>query len=152
MWNNGYNKQNTQITQISDLPKDAFGFVYKIEGPDNKFYIGKKFLWFATKKKIGKRQKAENKLKGIRTQIERSVKESDWMNYWGSEPELINDIKSKGKDKFQRTILKVCYSKKELTYWETFFQFTLGVLHDENSYNKNILGKFYKKDFLKVVS
>ena len=149
MWK--YN--NKVINNVIDFGNlSPFGFVYKIEGNDGRFYIGKKFLHFATKKKIGKKQLAENKLKGIRTKIERSTKESDWLNYWGSEPELLKEIQEKGKDNFERIILKVCYSKKELTYWEVFFQFVYRVLHNDKSYNKNIMGKFYKKDFYKVVS
>jgi hypothetical protein len=140
------------VSQLSDFPENSFGFVYLIKNLDGHFYIGKKFLHFATKKKIGKKQLAENKLQGIRTKIERSTKESDWLNYWGSEPELLNDIKDQGKLNFERIILKICYSKKELTYWEVYYQFQYNVLHTELSYNRNILGKFYKKDFYKVVS
>lgn len=139
------------VGQLSDFPENAFGFVYMIKSDDGRFYIGKKFLHFSTKKKLGKKQLAENKLKGIRIKIERSMKESDWLNYWGSEPELLEDIKKKGKDKFERIILQICYSKKELTYWEVFHQIMYRVLHNDKSYNKNIMGKFYKKDFKKVV-
>ena len=46
-----YNKE--EILDISQLPKDTFGFVYKIEHlPSGKAYIGKKFLRHFTKKKI----------------------------------------------------------------------------------------------------
>ena len=44
----------------------------------------------------------------------------------------------------KRVILKICYSKMELTYQEIRYQFKLDVLMKEEFLNDNILGKFYK--------
>ena len=45
----------------------------------------------------------------------------------------------------QRTILKICFSKTELTYQEVKHQFELGVLENDMYLNGNILGRFYKQ-------
>ena len=44
-------------------------------------------------------------------------------------------------------ILEIDYHKKELTYLECKYQFTLGVLESRSYLNDNILGKFFDKDF-----
>lgn len=147
MWQDILETPGFEYKDTSDFPEDAFGFIYKIVNNTNqKYYIGKKYLWFTNKKKIGKKQRLLNKKKGIRNLVERVKKESDWKEYWGSEPILLGDIKKLGKDKFKRKILKICYSKKELTYYEMFFQIEERVLHNDKSYNQSILGKFFKKD------
>ena len=48
--------KNDEITSIDQFPKDVMGFIYKIEHiPTNKSYIGKKFLVFTRKQKLGAR-------------------------------------------------------------------------------------------------
>ena len=44
----------------------------------------------------------------------------------------------------RKTILKVCPTKRNLTYEEAKHLFIYEVLEDENSINENILGSFYK--------
>ena len=73
------------------------------------------------------------------------IKESNWMSYWGSNKELLSDLKEHGQENFERQILKICFSKKELTYYEIHYQCVHEVL-STNSYNDNILGKFFRKD------
>ncbi len=52
------------------------------------------------------------------------------------------------KEEFKREILQFINNKKLLTYFETKWLFTLGVLeHPDSYFNDNILGKFYRKDF-----
>jgi hypothetical protein len=58
----------------------------------------------------------------------------------------VADVKVLGKDKFQRIILDFCETKKQLTYSEIYHQMTERVLFID-SYNDNILGKFFRKDF-----
>ena len=51
--------KNKEINEISDLPNNAFGFVYQTTHlPTNKKYIGKKSLIYNLKKKLGKKEKA----------------------------------------------------------------------------------------------
>ena len=58
------------------------------------------------------------------------------------------EIKSLPKEEMNRYVLKLCKTKKELTYWETKMLFQYNVLEDDCYINDNILGKFFRKDLL----
>ena len=137
--------KNKEINEISDLPDNAFGFVYQTTHlPTNKKYIGKKSLMYNLKKKLGKKEKALWEGKGRPPIYKRVLKESDWKNYYGSH----GFIKEANEEDLKREILKIAYHKKELTYLECKYQFTLGVLESRSYLNDNILGKFFDKDFV----
>jgi len=134
-----------EVTCIEDFPDNdkLYGFVYCIRNiHTGKFYIGKKALKFSRKKKISKAAKKQTKTRKI---YERVVKESDWLNYYGSCKELNDDIKFFGKEIFKREIIELCYSKKYLSYAELKWQIIKDVLQN-HSYNGNILGRYYAKD------
>lgn len=136
-----------QFTTIEDFPENSFGFIYKITNQiTGKFYIGKKSLYHNIKKKLTKKELAEQTGPGRKSATKRIQKESDWITYWGSNKEILEEIKIKGNLAFQREILKIVTTKKELTYWEIAYQCQYNVLLID-SYNDNILGKFFKKDF-----
>ena len=136
--------KNKEINEISDLPNNAFGFVYQTTHlPTNKKYIGKKSLMYNLKKKLGKKEKALWEGKGRPPMYKRVLKESDWKTYYGSH----SFIKEANKEDLTREILEIAYHKKELTYLECKYQFTLGVLESRSYINDNILGKFFDKDF-----
>ena len=137
--------KNKEINEISDLPNNAFGFVYQTTHlPTNKKYIGKKSLMYNLKKKLGKKEKLLWEGKGRPPIYKRVLKESDWKNYYGSH----SFIKEANEEDLKREILKITYHKKELTYLECKYQFTLGVLESRSYLNDNILGKFFDKDFV----
>ena len=137
--------KNKEINEISDLPNNAFGFVYQTTHlPTNKKYIGKKSLMYNLKKKLGKKEKALWEGKGRPPVYKRVLKESDWKTYYGSH----SFIKEANKEDLTREILEIAYHKKELTYLECKYQFTLGVLESRSYLNDNILGKFFDKDFV----
>ena len=137
--------KNKEINEISDLPKNAFGFVYQTTHlPTNKKYIGKKSLMYNLKKKLGKKEKLLWEGKGRPPVYKRVLKESDWKNYYGSH----SFIKEANEEDLKREILKIAYHKKELTYLECKYQFTFGVLESRSYLNDNILGKFFDKDFV----
>ena len=136
--------KNKEIKEISDLPNNAFGFVYQTTHlPTNKKYIGKKSLMYNLKKKLGKKEKALWEGKGRPPVYKRVLKESDWKKYYGSH----SFIKEANEEDLKREILEIAYHKKELTYLECKYQFTLGVLESRSYLNDNILGKFFDKDF-----
>ena len=137
--------KNKEINEISDLPNNAFGFVYQTTHlPTNKKYIGKKSLMYNLKKKLGKKEKLLWEGKGRPPVYKRVLKESDWKNYYGSH----SFIKEANEEDLKREILEIAYHKKELTYLECKYQFTLGVLESRSYLNDNILGKFFDKDFV----
>ena len=137
------------ITNLTDFPKDTFGFIYIVKNNDtNKSYIGKKVLYHNKKVKLGKKEVAELTGVGRKPTTKIVTKESDWETYYGSNKEVMQLIKDGKQDLFTRTIIKLAPNKKLLTYYETQALFTYKVLeHPESFYNDNILGKFFTKDF-----
>lgn len=136
---------NNPISYLKSLPdsENAVGFVYKITNLiTGKFYIGKKALFHTRKLKIGKREKQETK---TRKTFKQQTKESDWLTYYGSAEDLLADVSKYGPESFKREILEICYSKKYLVYAELKHMIKEDVLI-KNSYNGNILGKFYRRD------
>jgi len=118
---------------------DNWGFVYKITNQSNeRQYIGRKYFWQKRKPRGGKR---------------RVTSESDWKRYYGSCPELKDDIKLFGKDCFTREILSLHRTPGRVNYEETRQLFLHDVLTkalDNGTpayYNSNILGRYYRKDY-----
>ena len=122
-----------------DDVRDNFGFVYLITNLTNqRQYIGRKYFWsFRTPK--GKKRKVKQ--------------ESDWRNYYGSCPELKEDIERIGKLNFSRTILSLHKTKGKTNFEETRQLFYHNVLIEEldagvpRYYNSNILSRYYRKDY-----
>jgi hypothetical protein len=138
-----------EYLDITDFPQNCYGFIYKITHIESgKIYIGKKQLSFDRKKKLGKKELALREVKPGRIPTsKRVITESDWKDYWGSSIELKEEIQKQGKDKFERVIIQFAYSSKQLTYYETMYQFKYNVLQTD-SFNNSILGKFHRKDFI----
>ena len=131
-----------QGTEITNIVGDYTHFIYLITNKVNgKIYVGQKGFFFNTKKHFGKKKLAEVLDKRLKT-YERVVKESDWKKYYGSCATLKEDVKTLGKESFTRQILFFCH-KHDVFYHEARFQFNYNVLKEE-SYNDNILGRFYR--------
>ncbi len=128
-------------TFTSDNIGDFFGFVYRITNlQTGKQYIGRKYFWaFRTPK--GKKRKQKQ--------------ESDWKNYYGSCPELKEDLKLYGKLQFKREIISLHTTKGQCNYEETRQLFINNVLTEATNdgtpayYNSNILGRYMRKDYFK---
>jgi len=145
------------ITEIDDMPEGTYGFIYKVvHTPSQKKYIGKKVLYFERNKRLGKRAlealREERAKKGIKGRVplkQKVITESDWKDYYGSHLEIKRLLEKDGPMAFQKQILSYVKSKKELTYYECKELFINEVLENNHQYiNDNILGKFYRKDFL----
>jgi hypothetical protein len=140
--------EDEEITSIEQFPKNCHGFVYKITNLQNgKIYIGRKILVNTLNKKLTKKELLEQTGPGRKPTKKKVVKESNWLSYWGSNKPLLEDIQELGKEKFKREIIKLTFSKKQLTYYELHYQCIFEVL-TRDSYNSNILGKFYPKDLV----
>ena len=126
---------------LSEIPTGAVGFVYIIHRENLDVdvsspikYIGKKNFY-----------------------VQKGKKESDWKKYYGSSEWLKKHVNRYTEDVFRREILRICYSKSEMTYHEVMLQISEDVLRVDKTaimkkkfYNLNILGKFFKsKDFSK---
>lgn len=129
--------RNKQIKTIKDFPKNTVGFVYEITFSNQKKYIGKKVL------------QHKHTLKPLKGKKRKRITfvESDWKSYWGSIKDKLHTESVKGGilKITERKILKICYTKTDLTYFEVKYQFSKNVLESEIYLNSNILGKFYKR-------
>jgi len=117
---------------IEELPDDCVGFVYIITNTvTGRKYIGKKLAKFSkTTYKTVKLKNGKKKRKKIRGKIE-----SDWQTYYGSSPELQQDVDALGAENFTREILYFCKSKAECSYIEAREQFARRVLESTEYYN-----------------
>ena len=126
---------------IETLPEDVVGFVYMITNQlTGRKYIGKKLAKFKKIRLKTSRLKNDTKKKSkIRYEID-----SDWQTYYGSNTVLSEEVKTTGSENFNRQILRYCYSKNELNYWEAKYQFDYGVLLGNDWYNEWISVKVRK--------
>jgi hypothetical protein len=132
-----------QDFESSMIPEGAEGFVYEMQAIINGKlvrYIGKKNFYSTTKKRMGK--KAIAQLQDKRSKRYTIQKKLSYLDYYSSNAELKAAHKA-GID-IRRYIIKICFSKTELTYYETKYQFVRGVLESDEFLNGNILGRFYK--------
>ncbi len=150
--------QGRVITSINDMPEDTYGFIYEvIYKPTGIKYIGKKVLYFERNKRLGKKAlnalREERAEKGLRGRVpikQKVISESDWVDYFGSQKEILTLSKEDNAgENWEKRILQFVSSKKLLTYYETKYLFKNGILEDKDStyINDNILGKFFRKDF-----
>jgi hypothetical protein len=130
-----------QGTPVNELPEDAVGFVYLITNTANgKMYVGKKLAKFAkTTYKVVKLKNGTKKRKKIKSKIN-----SDWQQYYGSSPNLTEDINQLGTDNFKREILYYCKSKSECSYIEAREQFSRRVLESDDYYNGHVQVRVHK--------
>ena len=116
-----------------------FGFVYCITNKqNNRQYVGRKYFWkFRTPK--GKKRKVKS--------------ESDWKKYYGSCPELKEEIEQLGRQNFSRAILSLHNTAGKTNYEETKQLFSRAVLTEALSdgtpayYNSNILSRYFRKNY-----
>ena len=116
-----------------------FGFVYCITNvQDGREYIGRKYFWkFRTPR--GKKRKVKS--------------ESDWKKYYGSCPELKEEIQQLGRQNFSRAILSLHKTAGKTNFEETRQLFVNGVLTESlddgtpKYYNSNILSRYFRKDY-----
>ena len=139
------------IHDIKDMPKDVYGFIYRIQFVDGTKYIGKKNIYGTRTVKARMDGKPhpntidivwKNTGKGYRQKYDIVQVESDWKNYCGSSK------RCKIRIPLVREILDYAYNKYQLTYREAEALFFYQVLEDETYLNDNILGSFYRSEDL----
>ena len=124
---------------LSEDIDDLYGFVYLITNKINgRKYIGRKYFW-SFRKPPGKKRRVK--------------KESDWKKYYGSCPELKEDIERLGRQNFSRTILSLHKTPGKTNFEETRQLFINGVLTESLDsgvpayYNSNTLSRYFRKDY-----
>jgi len=158
-----WNYKGKNVKSLDDVPKSSIGFIYELVDSNGVSYIGRKSFKsirnvktskkrYLELKKQGKQvKKTKNKKKSKKGKpvwiYKRKVeKETNWLNYNGSSKELKKELK-KGLKLTKKNIIKYCYNKKQMTYYELKYQICSGVLENPSLFwNKNILGKFFSKD------
>ena len=131
-------RYNGEVFDTDDIG-EYFGFVYCITNKYNqRQYIGRKYFW-AFRTPPGKKRRVKQ--------------ESDWKKYYGSCPELKEDIKKYNKENFNREILSLHTAKGDCNYEETKQLFLNNVLTEAMVdgtpafYNSNILSRYFRKDY-----
>lgn len=128
--------ENKEFKPTHEELSQWVGFVYEITDTANGMkYIGKKTFW-------SKRRLAP--LKG-KTRKRVVVKESDWMEYYGSNEAIKQILTEDVAERFSRSIVRLCTSKGEMSYMEAKEQFDKNVLFDPNYYNEFIGLKCHSK-------
>ena len=122
--------QNKEFTE--EMIGDSYGYVYLITNLiNNKKYIGKKFFSKAGYKTVkGKRKKIR--------------KPSDWLEYYGSNKTLLEDVKIQGEQNFKREILHLCKTRSDCAYLELREQIDKRVLESDGFYNDWVSVKIRK--------
>jgi hypothetical protein len=122
----------------SEVLNDYLGFIYKITNVSTqRMYIGKKLL-------------KRTKTRVLKGKKKKSLVESDWKDYYGSNKELIEDVAKIGAHNFKREILRLCVTKGECNYYEAKMQFDLRVLESGDYYNSWIMVKVHEKHLPKT--
>ena len=117
-----------------DLVEGYTGFVYRITNTVNgRKYIGKK-LFKSTRTK---------KVKG-KTRRKKTVIESNWKQYYGSNAELLEDVEKYGETSFKREIIALCKTKGTANYLEMKYQILENALESPQYYNQWIAVKVHK--------
>ena len=112
------------------------GFVYEIEEiQTGKKYIGKKLFWKSKILPITKTRKRRKRTKVV----------SDWKTYYGSSESLKEQVVANGEDLYKRTILRLCETKGDCSYYEAKYQFDNDVLLRDDYYNEFIGLKVHYK-------
>jgi len=113
----------------SEVLENYLGFVYIITNlTNNKKYIGKKLL-------------KRTKTRQVKGKKKRSLVESDWKDYYGSNKDLLLDLGVITAPNFKREILRLCKTKGECTYYKAKAQIDADVLNRDDYYNGWIIEK-----------
>jgi len=122
--------------ELKEVPDGYVGMVYLITDLTNdKKYVGKKQFHFRRTKTVkGKRKK--------------TVVESDWQKYYGSNKELQEQVALNGEHQFRREVLYLCENKTQMSYLELREQIDRRVLETEDYYNPWISAKVRKTKHL----
>ena len=121
----------------SDMIEDYIVFLYEVYDTEAKMkYIGKKNFWSKVTKPPLKGKKNKR----------RSLKESDWKDYYGSSEEVKSLVENTGEWRFKRKIIRLCKTLGEMSYYEMKEQLDNDVLLKPNEYyNAFVGGKIHRR-------
>lgn len=114
--------ENKEVTLISQMPANVYGFCYQIQ-----ILFEDKYLYYIGQKKLISRRKKKMTKKEIEQMPNKRAKkwyyvetEMDWQGYNGSNKVLLALIKEHGEEKLflQKQILQYAFCEQELKYLE----------------------------------
>ena len=145
---NHWTYNGKEITSIDQFPQGAIGIIYRINNLSNgKYYFGRKTCISKKKKKkkltIAEKKLEENKRKTFKYEVSET---SGWKTYKGSNKPLLSDL-NKG-DKYEKIILQFCFSKAEMTFYETRAIACSDCMLTEDCYNDWFSAKVYKSHLI----
>lgn len=125
--------------ELTEVPDGYTGIVYLITNLTNgKQYVGKKVFHF-------------RKTKTVKGKKKRTVVESDWQKYYGSNDELKEHVALFGEHQFRREVLHLCKNKSQMSYLELREQMDRRVLESDLYYNAWISVKVRKNKSLTIL-
>ena len=122
--------------ELKEVPDGYIGMVYLITNLAN----GKKY--------VGKKQFHFRRTKTVKGKKKKTVIESDWQKYYGSNKELQEHVALYGERKFRREVLHLCINKSQMSYLELREQIDRRVLETDRYYNEWISVKVRKTKHL----
>ena len=123
-----------------DIPDDVLGFVYIIKDTvTGEKYIGQKRM---------RKPKTLPVTKSRKRRV-RTVVESDWREYHGSNTTIKENVSEGHSDRYQREILRFGYSKGDLSLIEAMEQIKQGALIRDDFLNGIISCKIHRKHISK---
>jgi Putative endonuclease segE, GIY-YIG domain len=134
------------IDCIDKFPIGAIGVIYRIDNLTNgKYYFGRKTCISNRKKKltIAEKKLEENKRKTFKYEI---CETSGWKTYRGLNKPLLADLNS--GHLFTKTIIQFCFSKTEMTFYETRAITCSDCMLTEQCYNDWFSAKVYKSHLI----
>lgn len=137
---------NSEITDINQFPNGAIGIIYRIDNlTKGKYYFGRKTCISNKKKKltITEKKLEENKRKTFKYEV---TETAGWKTYRGSNKPLLSDLNS--GDLYSKTILQFCFSKAEMTFYETRAIACSDCMLTEQCYNEWFSAKVYKSHLI----
>lgn len=133
-----YNNQEFDENLIAN----HVGFIYLItELSTGKKYIGQKVFY----NKVAKKPLKGKKNRRINT------KESDWRDYYGSNEELLLAVQKNGVENYKREILRLCSSKSEMNYWETWEIYNRHALLRDDYFNNWVSCRVNRNQLRKAI-
>lgn len=122
--------------ELKEIPEGYIGMVYLITNKANK------------KQYIGKKQFHFRRTKIVKGKKKRTVVESDWQKYYGSNKELQDHVGLYGEHMFIREVLYLCENKSQMSYLELREQIDRRALESDKFYNEWISVKVRKNKHL----
>lgn len=137
--------QGKSVKTLADTPEGSIGIIYMVKNLTNgKFYVGRKSFISKRKKRLTPKEKALPGNSRKTFKIEET--ETKWQTYTGSCKPLNEDIKN--GDTYVKEIVRFCFNKKQLTYYELKAIICTDCLERADCYNGNVAGKIFPKDLV----